>query len=57
MFALIKVGLFDLSFLSQGYRILSFAGLGILLLATSVLYGYFSPKLLAKAEAAGTGIQ
>jgi len=51
MLTLVKVGLLDLSFLSAGYRILSFAGLGILLLLTSVLYGYFSPKLLPKSEA------
>ena len=29
-----------------GYRNLSFLGLGLLLLATSVLYGRLSPKLL-----------
>jgi uncharacterized membrane protein len=48
---LLKVVLVDLAGASQGYRILSFTGLGLLLLGTSVLYGKLSPKLL-KAETA-----
>jgi len=43
---LLKVVLVDLAGASQGYRILSFTGLGLLLLGTSVLYGKLSPKLL-----------
>jgi uncharacterized membrane protein len=43
---LLKVVIVDLSAASTGLRILSFFGLGVLLLATSVLYGKLSPKLL-----------
>ena len=35
---IIKVFLFDMSALSQGYRILSFLGLGVLLFAVSYVY-------------------
>jgi len=48
---LLKVVTIDLSQVSTGYRILSFLGLGILLLGTSVLYGKVSPMLLAKENA------
>jgi len=48
---LAKVGIFDLSHASAGYRFLSFIGLGGLLLVTSVLYGRLSPRLLAVASA------
>jgi uncharacterized membrane protein len=43
---LFKVVFVDLSTVSTGYRILSFLGLGLLLLGTSVLYGKLSPVLL-----------
>lgn len=43
---LVKVVFVDLSTVSTGYRILSFLGLGLLLLGTSVLYGKLSPVLL-----------
>ena len=43
---LAKVVLIDLAEAGQGYRVLSFLGTGILLLATSVIYGKLSPKLL-----------
>jgi uncharacterized membrane protein len=43
---LLKVVTVDLSQVSTGYRILSFIGLGGLLLGTSVLYGKVSPRLL-----------
>jgi uncharacterized membrane protein len=48
LFALtvVKVFFVDLSTASTGYRILSFLGLGLLLLGTSVLYGKLSPVLL-----------
>jgi uncharacterized membrane protein len=36
--SVVKVFLFDVSQLSQGYRILSFLGLGVLLLAVSFVY-------------------
>jgi uncharacterized membrane protein len=41
-----KVMLVDLSRVQTGYRIVSFLGLGLLLLGTSVLYGKLSPILL-----------
>jgi hypothetical protein len=47
---LLKVVTVDMSAASTGLRILSFFGLGILLLATSVVYGKVSPKLLAEAR-------
>jgi hypothetical protein len=46
-FTLVKVVAVDLSQISTGYRVLSFMGLGLLLLGTSVLYGKLSPRLLA----------
>jgi uncharacterized membrane protein len=48
LFALtvVKVMFVDLSDVGRGYRILSFLGLGLLLLGTSVLYGKLSPRLL-----------
>jgi uncharacterized membrane protein len=44
---LLKVVLIDMSEVNTGYRILSFIGLGLLLLATSVLYGKLSPPSVA----------
>jgi uncharacterized membrane protein len=41
-----KILLVDLGQVSTGYRILSFIGVGGLLLGTSVLYGKLSPRLL-----------
>ncbi|MEA2735071.1 MAG: hypothetical protein QOE14_1522, partial [Humisphaera sp.] len=43
---LLKIGVVDLQNAETGYRILSFMGLGALLLITSVLYGKLSPVLL-----------
>ena len=43
---LLKVVLFDMSDVQTGYRVLSFLGLGLLLMGTSVLYGKLSPVLL-----------
>jgi len=43
---LLKIGIIDLQNAETGYRILSFMGLGALLLITSVLYGKLSPVLL-----------
>jgi uncharacterized membrane protein len=48
-----KVMLVDLSQVQTGYRILSFLGLGLLLLGTSVLYGKLSPVLLGEGEGRG----
>jgi uncharacterized membrane protein len=45
---LLKVVVIDMSQVQTGYRILSFMGLGALLLGTSVLYGKFGPLLLAQ---------
>lgn len=42
-----KVVLVDLSSAGSGWRILSFVGLGLLLLGTSVLYGRYGGRLLA----------
>jgi uncharacterized membrane protein len=47
---LLKVVLIDMSQVQTGYRILSFMGLGALLLATSVLYGKFGPRLLREED-------
>jgi uncharacterized membrane protein len=49
---LIKVVFVDLGQVSTGYRILSFLGLGALMLGTSVLYGKLSPKLLREDQPA-----
>jgi uncharacterized membrane protein len=43
---LVKVVLVDLKDVSTGYRIVSFMGLGALLIGTSILYGKLSPRLL-----------
>jgi uncharacterized membrane protein len=55
LFALtvVKVFFVDLSTVSTGYRILSFLGLGLLLLGTSVLYGKLSPVLLKEPVRSG----
>lgn len=45
---LAKVFFVDLGEIGTGYRILSFFGLGLLLMGTSVLYGKLGPKLLAE---------
>jgi hypothetical protein len=47
---LLKVVVIDMSQVQTGYRILSFMGLGALLLGTSVLYGKFGPRLLRDEE-------
>ena len=47
---LLKVVFVDLGQVSTGYRILSFLGLGLLMLGTSVLYGKLSPKLLREDQ-------
>jgi uncharacterized membrane protein len=51
-FTLVKVFLVDMSQVQRGYRVLSFLGLGLLLLGTSVLYGKLTPILLKKQEPA-----
>jgi uncharacterized membrane protein len=50
---LLKVVTVDLSGVSQGYRTLSFIGVGLLMLGTSVLYGKVSPKLLGEDRSPG----
>ena len=47
---LAKVVLLDMSQVQTGYRVLSFLGLGLLLMGTSVLYGKLSPVLLGRRE-------
>ena len=46
--ALMKIVVIDMRQVSTGYRILSFMGVGLLMLGTSVLYGKVSPRLLGK---------
>jgi uncharacterized membrane protein len=48
----LKVVLLDMSQVQTGYRVLSFLGLGLLLMGTSVLYGKLSPVLLRDRQAA-----
>jgi uncharacterized membrane protein len=48
---LLKVVVLDLSHVRYGYRVLSFLGLGMVLLITSVMYGKISPRLLQQTEA------
>jgi hypothetical protein len=48
---LLKVVVIDLSQVGYGYRVLSFIGLGLLLLGTSVMYGKVSPMLLRQVSA------
>lgn len=48
---LAKVAVLDVSEVQHGYRILSLLGLGLVLLATSVLYGQLSPRLLRERQA------
>ena len=43
---LLKVVLVDMGQVQTGYRVLSFLGLGLLMMGTSVLYGKLSPMLL-----------
>ena len=52
---LLKVVLFDMSDVQTGYRVLSFLGLGLLLMGTSVLYGKLSPVLLGRGREGGRG--
>lgn len=51
-FTLAKVGLVDLQGVSYGYRVISLIVLGLLLIGTSVLYGFLSPRLLERAPRA-----
>jgi uncharacterized membrane protein len=55
-FTLLKVVLFDMSQVQTGYRVLSFLGLGLLLMGTSVLYGKLSPVLLRANEGDDAGM-
>ena len=53
-FTILKVMFVDLSQARTGYRVLSFLGLGLLLLGTSVVYGKLSPRLLREPKAEDT---
>jgi uncharacterized membrane protein len=55
-FTVLKVVLFDMSHVETGYRVLSFLGLGLLLMGTSVLYGKLSPMLLRANEGDDPGM-
>ncbi len=52
---LAKVVVVDLAQVQTGYRVLSFVALGLLLLATSVLYGRLAPKLAGREEHGARG--
>jgi hypothetical protein len=52
---LLKIVVIDLNQVGRGYRILSFMGLGLLLLGTSVLYGKLSPRLLRGGDSPRSG--
>jgi uncharacterized membrane protein len=54
-FTLLKVVFVDLSEAGTGWRVLSFLGLGLLLLGTSVVYGKVSPRLLGERNGGGEG--
>jgi uncharacterized membrane protein len=45
-FIIVKIFVYDLSFLQGPYRSMSFAGLGLILLAVSYLYSRFHLLLL-----------
>jgi uncharacterized membrane protein len=47
---LAKILFVDMGEVGAGYRILSFMGVGVLLLGTSVLYGKLGPRLLSEAR-------
>jgi uncharacterized membrane protein len=51
---LTKVFLVDMGQVQRGYRVLSFLGLGLLLLGTSVLYGKLTPLLIKEREPTGS---
>ena len=50
IFAVVKLFLVDLSGLTQGYRIVSYFALGVILIAISFVYQYFSKKLELKSN-------
>ncbi|HEY6329722.1 MAG TPA: DUF2339 domain-containing protein [Blastocatellia bacterium] len=52
--AILKIFFYDLSFLETGYRIVSFIGLGLILLAISFLYQRFK-SVISGTEAPGEG--
>jgi len=52
--AIVKVFLFDLRFLEQPYRIVSFFGLGVILLVVSLLYTRFEERLKPGQVVGGT---
>lgn len=52
---LLKLVLIDMSQVQTGYRVLSFLGLGLLLMGTSVVYGKLSPMLRPRGGTSGAG--
>ncbi|HTY59708.1 MAG TPA: DUF2339 domain-containing protein, partial [Bacteroidota bacterium] len=52
--SILKIFIYDLSFLDTLYRIFSFVGLGIILLAVSYLYQRYRGIILGSPEATGT---
>jgi len=53
--SIFKVFLFDLRFLEQPYRIVSFFGLGVILLVVSLLYTRFEGRLHEESNHSGRG--
>jgi uncharacterized membrane protein len=54
-FTILKIFIYDLSFLETLYRIFSFVGLGVILLAVSYLYQKYKDVILGEANAGGGG--
>jgi uncharacterized membrane protein len=48
IFAVVKLFVLDLTGLTQGFRILSYFALGVILIAISFVYQYFSKRLELK---------
>jgi uncharacterized membrane protein len=54
-FTILKIFIYDLSFLETLYRIFSFIGLGVILLVVSYLYQRYKDVILGEAKPGGTG--
>jgi len=54
-FTILKIFIYDLSFLETLYRIFSFIGLGVILLAVSYLYQRYKDVILGEVKSGGAG--
>ena len=54
-FAILKIFIYDLSFLGTLYRIFSFLGLGLILLAVSYLYQKYKTVILKPSTSDSSG--